>query len=265
MKLKNQTALDLITWGRSFVDPDPAGDAPAGGATPPNPPAGGGDGGPTQQDIANLQEALRKEREMRKAREDELKRVASENPALLEQIKREAEAERARAELAEAQAQSRLREQQLQHERDMAEVKAKSDALIQAAKRDALRVRAEREFLASKGLAEAGGDGRTPFDYVWTLHGDLIDEDEMGPYIKGEGGTPRIDKETGKRITLAQFYGDLRKDPVHGMHFQPMYGSGGGSRAGVAGRVGHAQDLSGMASTDLISQGLRAQRETVRR
>jgi hypothetical protein len=29
--------------------------------------------------------------------------------------------------------------------------------------------------------------------------------------------------------------------------------------------VGQAQDLSGMASTDLISQGLKAQRETVRR
>lgn len=255
MKLKNRTALDLITWGLS-VDPDPAGDAPAGGgATPPNPPAGG-DGGPTQQDVDNLKEVVRKERERAKALEDQLKRVATENPALVEQIKREAEAERARAELAEAQAQSRLREQQTQHERDMAEVKAKSDALVQAAKRDALRTRTEREFLASKGLAEAGGDGRTPFDYVWTLHGDLIDEDEMGPYIKGEGGAPRTDKETGKRLTLGQYFGELRKDPVHGMHFQPMYGSGGGSRAGVPGRVQHGQSLAGMSSRDLLRLGL---------
>lgn len=256
MKLKNRTALDLIT-GRLFIDPDPAGDPPSGGgATPPNPPAGG-DGAPTQQDIANLQEALRKEREMRKAREDELKRVASENPALVEQARREAEAERERAAAVQREAQVQIQAMQQKLEADTAKIRSESLAAAEAARRETLRVKTEREFNAADGLTEPSEiDGSVPFDLAWKHLGERIEEDAQGIYLKGADGLPETDPETGKRITLRQFFDKLRDDRTYGTLFKPKYGSGGGSRAGVAGRIQHGQSLAGMSSRDLLRLGL---------
>jgi hypothetical protein len=256
MKLKNRTALDLVTRGL-FVDPEPAGDPPAGGgATPPNPPTGG-DGTPTQQDIANLQEALRKERALREARDKEIQRIATENPALVEQARREAEAERQRAESVQREAQVQIQAMQQRLEADTAKIRGEAQAAAEAARRETLRVKTEREFNAAEGLTDASEiDGSVPFDLAWKHFGDRFEEDSVGIYLKRPDGTPETDPETNKRITPRQFFEKLRDDRVHGTLFKPRYGSGGGSRAGVPGRVQHGQSLVGMSSRDLLRLGL---------
>ena len=261
MKLKNQTALDIITRGRPFVDPDPAGDPPSGGgATPPNPPVDG-DGAPTPQDIANLKEVVRKERERAKALEDQLKRVATENPALVEQARREAELERERAAAVQREAQVQIQAMQQRLEADTAKIRGEAQAAAEAARRETLRVKAEREFNAAEGLTEASEiDGSVPFDLAWKHFGDRFEEDSVGIYLKRPDGTPETDPETNRRITPRQFFEKLRDDRVHGALFKPRYGSGGGSRAGVAGRVDQTRDLAKVPTATLFQEAFAAPR-----
>lgn len=61
-----------------------------------------------------------------------------------------------------------------------------------------------------------------------------------------------MDSETGKRITPREYFARLRKDPVHGKHFQPEYGSGGGARPGRDGRVSSTADLSKVPTGQLF-------------
>jgi len=261
MKLKNRTALDLITWGLS-VDPDPAGDAPAGGggATPPNPPAGGDDA-PTLQDIQNLQEALRKERALREARDKEIQRIATENPALVEQARREAEAERARAESVQREAQVQIQAMQQKLEADTAKIRGEALATAEAARRETLRVKTEREFHAAEGLTEASEiDGSVPFDLLWDHFGDRIEEDSQGMYLKGADGLPQTDPETGKRVTPRQVFDKLRDDRTYGTLFKPRYGSGGGSRAGVTGRIDQTRDMAKVPTAQLFQEAFSARR-----
>jgi hypothetical protein len=56
-------------------------------------------------------------------------------------------------------------------------------------------------------------------------------------------GTPRLDPETKKRLTPAEYFAQLRDDSVAGVHFRPRYGTGGGSRSGWDGEVDHTTDL----------------------
>lgn len=227
--------------------------------------AGGGVTDDTQLDPADapdeltkLRKALEAQREEARrfrskaqAAEAQLREVGEANPKILEEAQRRAEKAEQDRLLAEERANLKIQQMQRQLEEKTAKVLNEAQTRAQAAEREALRVKAERDFLASDGLVEASGvDGMTPFDYVWRLHGDRIAEDATGRYIKDENGLPLLDPETNKRVTVRDWFGKLRDDPVHGIHFKPRYGSGGGARGGFDGRVSSGQDLSRLSTAE---------------
>lgn len=241
-----------------IVDPNPPGEPDGGGSAPviEEPPADGGD------DLAKLRGALQKERERARAEESarkqleaQLREVGTVDPKLLDDARQRAREAEQQRQLIEQQTTIRLQEQQRKFEELLEKKTSELQALASAAQRDALRVKTEREFLAAKGLADASSiDGRTPFDYIWQLYGSQFSEDRSGLFLVDSEGMPRLDEETGKRITPAEFFARLRKDPVHGMHFQPEYGSGSGSRGGRDGRVNSSEDLSKVPTSQLFRQ-----------
>lgn len=247
---------DLLPQPWLSVDPDPAGE-PDGGAPAGDPPADGGDGGDELTKLRRALEAQREEarrfRSKAQAAEAQLREVGEANPKILEEAQRRAEKAEQDRLLAEERANLRISQMQKQLEDKTAKVLGEAQTRAAAAEREALRVKAERDFLAADGLLDASGvDGRTPFDYVWLLHGDRIAEDSTGRYIKDENGLPLLDPETNKRVTVKDYFSKLRDDPVHGIHFKPRYGSGGGSRSGFDGRVNHSKDLSKVPTGQLF-------------
>lgn len=236
------------------------------------PPAAGSDDSQDQglSDLEKLQNALRRERELnreneRKARqlEAQLKEVGSVDPKLLDDARQRAREAEQQRQVIEQQTALRLQEQERKYQEQLQRVTGDLQAAKTAAEREALRIKTEREFLAAKGLVEASSiDGRTPFDYIWQLYGSQFAEDRNGLFLADPDGTPRLDEETGKRVTPAEFFAKLRKDPVHGMHFQPEYGSGSGARAGRDGRVTSATDLTKVPTSQLFRDNFGSRRKT---
>jgi hypothetical protein len=246
------------------VDPAPQGEPEGGGTAtidPPvtedTPPADGGD------DKARLQAALNKERAMRREVE---RRLKEHDPAAIEAARRQAEeAERQRQET-ESKASQRLREAEQRSADLIKQIQAAADEKVLQAERAVLKLNAQADFYAADGLQDASEiDGTTHFDSIWGTHGHLVDRDESGAYIKGPDGLPKVNQETGKRVTLKEFFSQLREDRVHGAHFKPRYGTGGGSTSGYTGRAAAGRDISAMGSRDLLAEGLREAREHVRR
>lgn len=245
---------DIILW--PIIDADPEGDADGGGApvetTAPDATADSGDElEKLRKALKAQQEEARRYRSKAQAAEAQLREVGDANPKILEEAQRKAEAAEQARMLAEEKANLKIQQMQRQLEEKTAKVLGEAQQRQAAAEREALRVKAERDFLAAEGLVEASSvDGRTPFDYVWLLHGDRIAEDASGRYIKDENGLPLLDPETNKRVTVKDFFSKLRDDPVHGIHFKPRYGSGGGARGGFDGRVSSGQDLSRLSTAE---------------
>ena len=241
------------------VDPEPPTDVPAGGASDADP---AGDD-PTQlTDADRLKKALEAERKLNRQNaaraaqlEAQLNEVGQVNPQLLAEAQAKAQAAEQQAQLLEQQINSRLADQERKYAEKLAQLTGELQSKASAAEREALRVKAEREFLASKGSTDASEiDGRTPFDYIWQVFGQSYAEDKNGLYLLDADGTPALDAETGKRITLREHFARLRKDPVHGMHFQPEYGSGSGARGGRDGRLNTTADLSKMPTGQMFSE-----------
>ena len=239
------------------VDPEPPTDVPAGGASDADP----GDTDPTQlTDAGRLKKALDAERKLNRQNaaraaqlEAQLKEVGQVNPQLLAEAQAKATAAEQQAQLLEQQINSRLADQERKYQEQLTKLTGELQSKASAAEREALRVKAEREFLASKGSTDASEiDGRTPFDYIWQVFGQSYAEDKNGLYLLDADGTPALDAETGKRITLREHFARLRKDPVHGMHFQPEYGSGSGARGGRDGRLNTTADLSKVPTGQLF-------------
>ena len=241
------------------IDTDPAGEPDGGGAPAGDTPAAGdsGDGADELSKVRKALEAQREEarrfRSKAQAAEAQLREVGEANPKILEEAQRRAEKAEQDRLLAEERANLKIQQMQKQLEDKTAKVLSEAQTRAQAAEREALRIKAERDFLAADGLLEASSvDGRTPFDYVWMVHGDRIAEDATGRYIKDENGLPLLDPETNKRVTVRDYFAKLRDDAVHGIHFKPRYGSGGGARAGYDGRVTTAVDTSRMSTSEIF-------------
>lgn len=240
------------------VDPEPPTDAPAGGGAPESDPTG--DDPAQLTDADRLKRALEAERKLNRQNaaraaqlEAQLKEVGQVDPKLLAEAQAKADAAEHQRQLLEQQINSRLADQERKYQEQLARLTGELQSKASAAEREALRVKAEREFLASKGSTDASEiDGRTPFDYIWQLFGTTYAEDKNGLYLLDADGTPALDAETGKRITLREHFARLRKDPVHGMHFQPEYGSGSGARGGRDGRVNTTADLSKVPTGQLF-------------
>jgi hypothetical protein len=247
------------------VTPDPDNEPDGGG--------GSGDADPTgddQQltDADGLLRALKAERKLNRQNaaraaqlEAQLKEVGQVNPQLLAEAQAKADAAEHQRQLLEQQINSRLADQERKYQEQLARLTGELQSKATAAEREALRVKAEREFLASKGSTDASEiDGCTPFDYIWKVFGTSYAEDKNGLYLLDADGSPALDPETGKRITLREHFAKLRKDPVHGMHFQPEYGSGGGARGGRDGRVNNTADLSKVPTGQLFKDAFARRR-----
>jgi hypothetical protein len=241
----------------------------------PNPPAepdGGGAPQDQQQqpepqdaadDIAKLRKALEAERNLKRQLESQLKQVSQVDPRLVEEARAKAEAAEQQRQLIEQQTAARLQEQERKYQEQLARVTGDLQAAKTAAEREALRIKTEREFLAKDGLAEASPiDGKAHFDAIWSAYGDQIAEDSKGLYMLDSDGSPKLDPETGKRVTPGELFLKLRRDPVHGVHFKPEYGSGSGARSGRDGRVSSAEDLSKVPNSQLFREHFGARRKT---
>jgi hypothetical protein len=234
-------------------DPAPDGEAGGGGAPDPADSSTGGEG-PTADDVRRLQEALKKERNLKEQVERRLKAI---DPNQVEEARREAEEARQARELAEREASTRIAAIQQRAQKELQEAREEAAKAVEDARRLKVRVKWESEFVASGGFTEPSEiDGTTSFDLLWKHDGATFEEDEQGLYLKGADGLAVIDKETGKRVTPRQHFERLRNDRLYSAHFQPIGGSGGGSGAGVRGRVQHKQSLDGMSSRDLLRLGL---------
>lgn len=250
------TRPELILW--PMADPDPAGDIDGGGAPEITSAVAEASESTSGDELEKLRKALkaqqeeaRRYRSKAQAAEAQLREVGDANPKILEEAQRKAEAAEQARQLAEEKANLKIQQMQRQLEEKTAKVLSEAQQRQTAAEREALRVKAERDFLSADGLVEASSvDGRTPFDYVWLLHGDKIAEDGQGRYIKDENGLPLLDPETNKRVSVKDYFARLREDPVHGIHFKPRYGSGGGARGGFDGRVTNGQDISRLSTSE---------------
>ena len=261
MRFKFPTARqELLAQFSNTADQDPPAEQPGGGDAPSDPPS---DPSPTSDDVARLKKALESERALKRQLEAQLKEVSQTDPRLVEEARAKAEAAEQQRLVVEQQTALRLQELQRKHEEQLARVTGDLQAAKTAAEREALRIKTEREFLAAKGLVEASSiDGRTPFDYIWQLYGSQFAEDRNGLFLADADGSPRLDEETGKRITPGEFFARLRKDPVHGMHFQPEYGSGSGARGSRDGRVNNTADLSKVPTSQLFREQFGRNRRT---
>ena len=235
------------------VDSEPPTDPPAGGGESGD--SGGSDQNPTTQDIEKLTRALEAERRLKRGLEAQLKEVGQVNPKLVEEAVAKAQAAEQQRQIIEQTTAARLADQERKFQEQLSKVTTEMQSARAAAEREALRVKTEREFLASKGLTEASSiDGRTPFDYIWQLFGSSIAEDKNGLYVVDSDGDPVMDEESGKRVTAREYFAKLRKDAVHGIHFQPEFGSGGGARGGRDGRVNNTADLSKVPTGQLFRE-----------
>lgn len=245
------------------ADPNPPGEPDGGGTPQAEQSTTSEQQQDSGEDIAKLKKALEAERALKRQLESQLKQVSQVDPGLVAEARAKAEAAEQQRQLVEQQTAARLAEQERKYQEQLARVTGDLQAAKTAAEREALRIKTEREFLAAKGLVEASSiDGRTPFDYIWQLYGSSIAEDKNGIYLADPDGSPRLDEETGKRITPGEFFAKLRKDPVHGMHFQPEYGSGSGARSGRDGRVNSSEDLSKVPNSQLFRESFGARRKT---
>lgn len=255
----------LLAQFNFTADQDPPAE-PDGGGSDPSDSAPGGDSDPNE----GLKKALEAERKLRRQEaqraaqlQAQLQEVGQVDPKLLAEAQAKAQAAEQQRQLIEQQTALRLQEQEKKYQEQLARITGDLQQQKTAAEREALRIKTEREFLAAKGLMEASTiDGRTPFDYIWQLYGNQFAEDRNGLFLADADGSPRLDEETGKRITPSEFFARLRKDPVHGMHFQPEYGSGSGARGGRDGRVSNAADLSKMPTSQLFRDNFGTKRRT---
>lgn len=229
--------------------------------------AGGDD---QASDVERLKHALERERKERKAAaaraaqlESQLKQADQINPQVIQEAIARAQQEEEKRRLIEEQTGVRLKELEGKYQEQLTKVTRDLQAAKEAAEREAVRVLTEKAFLSAKGSTEASTvDGKTPFDYVWLAFQSRFRADRQGLYVVDDDGDPVIDEDTGKRLPPAKWFAKLRQDPVHGMHFQPEYGSGSGARAGRDGRVTNTEDLSKLSTSQLFRQSFAGKRRT---
>lgn len=246
-----------------FVTPDPAGEPEGGGqATATADPAGTDSTDEGASDLDRLRHALDRERKERKAAaakaaqlEAQLKQADQINPQVIQEAIARAQQEEEKRRLIEEQTGIRLRELEGKYQEQLTKVTRDLQAAKEAAEREAVRVLAEKAFLSAKGSTDASTvDGKTPFDYIWLAFQGSFRADKQGLYVVDGDGDPVIDEETGKRLPAVKWFTRLRQDPVHGLHFQPEFGSGSGARSSRDGRVTNSKDLSKLSTSQLFRE-----------
>jgi len=119
----------------------------------------------------------------------------------------------------------------------------------------------ERLFLAAKGKAVVSELGISNFGVFWREARSHFGRDDQGIFVvdrrAGDGKTPLIDTESGKRVDPAKYVVDvLAEDRVFSHLFEPKFGSGSNASGG-SGRTMSGADLDGLTSAQLIGMGLK--------
>ncbi len=241
-------------------------DAPGNAGTADTSSAGNGESG--EDSTEGLRAALARERQARKAAESEagrkeaaLREVGNVNPKLLEDARAAAKAAEEQARLAQEQADLRLRDMERKHQDVLSKTTAELKAERAARELERVRILTEKAFLAAQGSTEASEvDGKTPFDYLWLQFQHRFKADKNGLYVVDSDGDPEVDPETGKRIDPKAWLSKLRGDRIHGLLFQPEYGSGSGARGYRDGRTVIGKDLQKMPTSQLFSEAFTVKR-----
>lgn len=202
-----------------------------------------------RSEAENLLKALKAEREARKQYERDLKETKSQlekfaeiNPD--EYTKLQAEA----AEAAKIQAQfGEQRELLEQKYSTQAQEAAKEAAAAKAALADYQKKYAlEKVFYAAGGRTDSA-DGVSFFDMLANQVGGSFRQEADGSLtVVDAAGDPVLDKESGKRVSAADFIASYKVHPIYGTFFKGQKGSGAGLGYG-------GTDANGMVTEDLSS------------
>ena len=261
-KMAADSGSDALGSGGGGTPTDGPGNAGSGDTSS----AGNGEGG--EESTEALKAALSRERQARKAAEAEsgrkeaaLREVGNVNPKLLEDARSAAKAAEEQARIAQEQADLRLRDMERKHQDVLSKTTAELKAERAARELERVRILTEKAFLAAQGSTEASDvDGKTPFDYLWLQFQHRFKADKNGLYVVDQDGDPEVDPETGKRIDPKAWLSKLRGDRIHGLLFQPEYGSGSGARGYRDGRTVIGKDLQKMPTSQLFSEAFTVKR-----
>jgi hypothetical protein len=235
----------LHPW--ASVDPDPAGEAEAGG--------GGAD--EVDADDPSLGEAgkkaLQEERALRKAHAAELAQLRAKLDSLKGLVSPEVYAQ---AQAAAAAAQQQMAEQKQSIEAERQRLEAKANQKVTAAEARAQKAESERVallvktaaqnlFMATDGRDGGDGSGQTYFDAWFAFHGSRhikVDPATGKAFVVDSDGDPVKDGE--QNIDPVKWLNQQADgSPVVGTFFKPKGGSGSGGLVGARG-VRSAQGLT---------------------
>lgn len=199
----------------------------------------------TDPDRKKLKEALKKERDARKAEKRELSNLKTQlqalqsklDPASQQAIQQQINDLNLALQAKDAEADKRIKAERAKAQQQADTLIKERDTERAARAAEALRVAGEKAYLAAGGKMTASEDGVTAFDYFWDKHAAKFARDEVGLFVKDADGEPVMDEEEPrKRLSPVKFLEKMRKDPVHGTFFDPQRGAGSGSRSGRDGR-----------------------------
>ena len=202
-----------------------------------------------RSDAENLLKALKAERESRKQYERQVKeqaaqleRFADVNPDEWTSMQAEAaKAAQLQAQFGEAKEAIELKYSR-QAEASALEANAAKAALQDYQKKYAL----EKVFYEAGGRTDSA-DGVSFFDMMaQQVGGNFRHEADGSLTVVDAGGDPVLDKESGKRITAADFLSSYKHHPVYGTFFKGQKGAGAGIGYG-------GTDANGMPTEDLSS------------
>jgi hypothetical protein len=254
--------------------PEP-GDAAGGGGGAPEGPQGGteeslesldpGDDDEIPDTLEGIRQALKKERTNNRLSRKETNRLqaqlaelAASDPEAVKEAKKKAE--RLEKEQEVKDKEFRLRVQTLERKRatEVETLQSQLQAERLGRERDQVQVAAERVYLNNKGLKAVSSDGTaTAFDGFWLEFGPRFAKDKDGLYVLDKDGDPELDPTTGKRLAPATYMEKLRQDPLHGRHFEPEYGAGGGSMSGRD-RRGPSSDFHNLSNSAKFKEAFKS-------
>ena len=193
--------------------------------------------------------------------ENKLKAVEGIDPNLFREATEKArELEQRNQELQSAADRARQETEQVYSGKLQEQSKRVSELEARLFERE-MEYQGERLFLAAKGRAVVSENGASNFGIFWREARSHFGRDDQGLYVidrAGDGKTPLLDRESGKRVDPAKYVAEvLAEDRVLSHLFEPKYGTGGNSTGNRDQRTIHGADLDSLNSTQLISLGLK--------
>ena len=209
-----------------------------------------------RSEAENLLKALKAEREARKQYERDLKetkgqldRFSEINPEEYTRLQAEAaEAARTQAHFNDAKEAIELKYSK-QAEAAAQEAAAAKGALADYQKKYAL----EKVFYEAGGRTDSA-DGVSFFDMMSQQVGGKFRQEPDGSLtVIDSAGDPILDKESGKRVSAADFLASYKLHPVYGTFFKGAKGAGAGIGYGGTDANGMpVEDLTGLSRDEMF-------------